>query len=280
MSVCKVNALQRLVDLEIQTNKQNMKEKLNSIMEFPTSTTRPLPQQADTEPAQNRTISLVYTLRGVVVDQHLTFFSEWENYTNPYKRKLSWFKSDFSNRSEICPVDESDVLTIARDRGSNGVLTVYVKDDVPEVLDKVLPPDYLRVISSCSLSDPKDFIQLDDELFQKELNPPVIEITQPVPDEAIMDTEEALAPSVSPHKDGVQRSLNPFLNMQEHAGPPDQAEQANEPQLAQTREDEEMAVDKDDRDNVVPLVSGDKNPFRGQVLEKEDSDRQVEQEKE
>jgi hypothetical protein len=78
----------------------------------------------------------------------------------------------------------------------------------------------------------------------------------------------------------VQQSLNPFLNLQEHAGPPDQAEQADEPQLAQSREDEEMAVDKDDRDNVAPLVSGDKNPFRGHVLQKKDNDRQVEQEKE
>lgn len=82
------------------------------------------------------------------MDQNLTFFSQWENYTNPYTRKLSWFKSDFSDKPEICPVDESDVLTVARDRGLNGVLTVYVKDDVPEVMDKVLPPDYLRVNAS------------------------------------------------------------------------------------------------------------------------------------
>ena len=116
-------------------------------MDFPTSTTRQSPEQATEGSTLPRTISLMYTLRGVIVDQNLTFFSQWENYTNPYIRKLSWFKLDFSNKPKICSVDESDVLTIARDRGSNGVLTVYVKDDVPEVMDKVLPPDYLRVIS-------------------------------------------------------------------------------------------------------------------------------------
>lgn len=42
-------------------------------------------------------------------------------------------------------VDEGDVLTIARDRGSEGVSMVYVREDVPEVVDKVLPPEYLRV---------------------------------------------------------------------------------------------------------------------------------------
>ena len=124
-----------------------MQEKLTSIMDFPTSTTRQSPEQATEGSTLPRTISLMYTLRGVIVDQNLTFFSQWENYTNPYIRKLSWFKLDFSNKPKICSVDESDVLTIARDRGSNGVLTVYVKDDVPEVMDKVLPPDYLRVIS-------------------------------------------------------------------------------------------------------------------------------------
>ena len=122
-----------------------MQATLSSVMEFPTSVTRQLPEQTAEGSSQSRTISLMYTLRGVVVDQHLTFFSQWENYTNPYKRKLSWFKSDFSGKPEIGPVEESDVLTIARDRGSNGVLTVYVKDDVPEVMDRVLPPEYLRV---------------------------------------------------------------------------------------------------------------------------------------
>lgn len=133
-------------DSEIQQTKQNMQEKLSSIMEFPTSVTRQLPDQSVEGSGQSKTISLVYTLRGVVVDQYLTFFSQWEHYTNPYTRKLCWFKSDFSQTPDISPVEESDVLTIARDRGSNGVLTVYVKDDVPEVMDRVLPPEYLRVI--------------------------------------------------------------------------------------------------------------------------------------
>lgn len=131
-------------DSEIQQNNQKMHETLSSIMEFPSSVTRQSIDQSAEGSSQSETISLVYTLRGVVVDQYLTFFSQWENYTNPYKRKLCWFKSDFSRKPNISPVEESDVLTIARDRGLNGVLTVYVKDDVPEV-DRVLPPEYLRV---------------------------------------------------------------------------------------------------------------------------------------
>jgi hypothetical protein len=39
-------------------------------------------------------------------------------------------------------------LTIARDRGRQGVLLVYVREDVPEVTVKVLPPEYLRVLST------------------------------------------------------------------------------------------------------------------------------------
>jgi hypothetical protein len=90
-------------------------------------------------------MSLIYILRGVVVDPQLTYFSQWGPYTNPYKKKLGWFKSDFSDKPEITSVDEGEVLTIARDRGRQGVLLVYVREDVPEVVNKVLPPEYLRV---------------------------------------------------------------------------------------------------------------------------------------
>jgi hypothetical protein len=81
-----------------------------------------------------------------MVDQQLTFFSQWEHYANPYKRKLTWFKSDFTEvKPEIIPVEEGDVLTISRDRGSDGIMTVYVREDIPEMIEKVLPPEYLRV---------------------------------------------------------------------------------------------------------------------------------------
>jgi len=120
-----------------------MENKLTTIFDFPDYITRPN-EQDPTLPATR--ISLIYNLRGVIVDQHLTFFSQWEHYTNPYKRKLKWFKSDFSSsKMEITTTDEAEVLTIARDRGSDGVTTVYVRDDIPEPKEKVLPPDYLRV---------------------------------------------------------------------------------------------------------------------------------------
>jgi len=81
----------------------------------------------------------------VIVDQHLTFFSRWQHYSNPYKRKLEWYKSDFSTKLDLVGVDEGEVLTIARDRGSEGITTVYVHEDVTEAIEKVLPPEYLRV---------------------------------------------------------------------------------------------------------------------------------------
>ena len=95
-----------------------------------------------------------------------------------------------------------------------------------------------------------------------------------------MDTEEASAPPVTPPKEGVKQSLNPFLNMQEQAGPPDQAQPVDVPELVQIGEDEEMVVDKVDKvDNAVPLVSGDTNPFRRQVMETEETGWQVDEEK-
>jgi hypothetical protein len=118
-----------------------MKNKLSSLFDFPPYVTRP-PDTPDDSPTR---ISTVFILRGVIVDQHLTYFSRWQHYSNPYKRKLEWYKSDFATKLELVVVDEGEVLTISRDRGSDGITTVYVREDVPEIIDKVLPPEYLRV---------------------------------------------------------------------------------------------------------------------------------------
>ena len=116
-----------------------------TIFDFPDFITRP-PEDPEDPIAPAIRISLIYVLRGIIIDQHLTYFSRWENYTNPYKQKLKWFKSDFSSKPEISTVDEGEVLTIARERGSYGITTVYVRDDVPEALEKVIAPEYLRVL--------------------------------------------------------------------------------------------------------------------------------------
>jgi hypothetical protein len=124
-----------------------MEQKLSELMDFPDTITRPITSDNETESPETKTISLTYILRGIVVDQSLTFFSIWEPFTNPYKKKLFWFKCDVANRISVTLVEEGEVLTIARDRGREGVLTVYVREDVPEAMDKVSAPDYLRVFS-------------------------------------------------------------------------------------------------------------------------------------
>lgn len=48
-------------------------------------------------------------------------------------------------------------------------------------------------------------------MFQKELNPPVIKVTQPPEDES-MDSEDASAPPLTPTTGAAPKSLNPFLN--------------------------------------------------------------------
>jgi len=120
-----------------------MENALTNLFNFPDYITHPS-SDPSTPPAR---ISLVYLLRGVIVDQQITFFSEWTHLTNPYKRKLQWYKSDFStSKPEIQQIEEGEVLTIARERGSSdGVTTIYIRDDLPEIIEKVLPPDYLRV---------------------------------------------------------------------------------------------------------------------------------------
>jgi hypothetical protein len=125
-----------------------MEQKLLELMDFPDTITRPIKSDNDAESSETKTISLTYVLRGIVVDETLTFFSIWQPFTNPYKKKLSWFKLDLATRVSVTSVEEGEVLTIARDRGREGVLTVYVREDVPEVTDKVSAPDYLRVFSS------------------------------------------------------------------------------------------------------------------------------------
>lgn len=118
-----------------------MKQKMATIFDFEKSI---VPSVTENEQNPSR-IVFSYNLRGVVIDQHLTFFSEWEHYTNPYKRHLQWYKSDFSGKPEIVTVDVGEVLTMARERGGQGVLTVYVRDDVVEPVETVLPPEYLQV---------------------------------------------------------------------------------------------------------------------------------------
>jgi hypothetical protein len=126
---------------------------LTNLFDFPDYITQPS-SDPSTPPTR---ISLVYLLRGVIVDQQITFFSEWTHLTNPYKRKLQWYKSDFStSKPEIQQIEEGEVLTIARERGSSdGVTTIYVRADIPKIqlrfIDNVLPPDYLRVPTPSNL---------------------------------------------------------------------------------------------------------------------------------
>ena len=120
-----------------------MEAKLSSLFVFPEHV-----YKVSHDPTSPRTrISTTYILRGVMVDSQLTFFSQWTRSPNPYKQILTWYKADFSPRGypEIGEVEESEVLSVARDRGRDGVMTVYVRDDVPQDLDKVFAPEYLRV---------------------------------------------------------------------------------------------------------------------------------------
>ena len=129
-------------DLEIQSTSRQMEEKLSTLFNYPD--TMPGPASEDPE-APTTPITFAYTLRGIIIDQHLTFFSQWENFPNPYKRTLNWYKSDFSSTHEITPIDQGEVLTMGRERGNHGIVTIYVKNDVLEPMEKVLPPEYLRV---------------------------------------------------------------------------------------------------------------------------------------
>jgi hypothetical protein len=102
-----------------------------------------------------------------------------------------------------------------------------------------------------------------------------------------METEEASAPPLTPPKDAPaapQQNMNPFLNMQdmqdlagppEYPGPPEHAKVVDVPLLVQVEDTEKMEIDK--VENVVPLVSGDTNPFRRPVAEKEETGWRVDQ---
>jgi hypothetical protein len=116
-----------------------MEEKLSTLFNFPNS----LPRSSDDHNGAPKVFT--YTLRGIIIDPNLTYFSSWEHYTNPFLRALKWYKSDFSSKPEVAAVDQGEVLTMARERGQSGVITVYVRDDVPETQEKVLPPEYIRV---------------------------------------------------------------------------------------------------------------------------------------
>jgi hypothetical protein len=130
-------------DLGIRANAIRMADRLRTIMDFPTSTTKTVVTEGQTP--QTVSMSLVYDLRGLIIDKGLFYFSQWEHITNPYKRRLAWYRVVSIEAPDICRVAEDEVLTSARDRGQNGVLTVYLRDDVPENIERVLPPDYIRV---------------------------------------------------------------------------------------------------------------------------------------
>src|SRR5216110_1921362 len=102
------SCVDHLLILECQTSTQNMQNKLTTLFDFPDYITRSNAEDPTLQPTR---ISLNYILRGIIVDQHLTYFSQWEHYTNPYKRKLTWFKSDFSSsKPEITTVEQGEVL--------------------------------------------------------------------------------------------------------------------------------------------------------------------------
>jgi hypothetical protein len=134
--------LRDLLTSEIDVSTRKMENALTNLFDFPDYITHP---SSDPSTPPTRT-SLLYLLRGVIVDQQITF-SEWTHLTNPYKRKLQWYKSEFStSKPEIQQIEEGEVLTIGREQGSsNSVTTIYIRDDVPEIIEKVLPPDHLRV---------------------------------------------------------------------------------------------------------------------------------------
>lgn len=113
------------------------------------------------------------------------------------------------------------------------------------------------------------------------MNPPAIQVAEsPAEDESAMETEEATAPPVTP-PNNPQHSLNPFLNMQdlqdlagppEYPGPPELAKSVDVPQLIEIEDNGNMEVDK-----VENAVSGDTNPFRKAVAEKEETGWRVDQ---
>jgi hypothetical protein len=93
-------------------------------------------------------------------------------------------------------------------------------------------------------------------LFRKELNPPVIQVTQP-PEDAEADTE-ASAPPITPEQPGTPKSLNPFLDTEETI------------QEVESESADPMLVD----DSVLQQET---NPFRRSFIEREENGRNVSQ---
>ncbi len=96
-----------------------------------------------------------------------------------------------------------------------------------------------------------------------------------------MEMEEATAPPVTPPQDAPRHSLNPFLSMQdmqdlagppEYPGPPELTKSVDVPQQVQIEDNGKMEVDR-----VEIAVSGDTNPFRRTVAEKEETGWRVDQ---
>ena len=96
-----------------------------------------------------------------------------------------------------------------------------------------------------------------------------------------MEMEEAPAPPLTPPKDAARNSLNPFLSMQdmqdlagppEYPGPPELTKSVDVQLLVQLEDNGKMEVDK-----VEIAVTGDTNPFRRTVAEKEETGWRVDQ---
>lgn len=94
-------------------------------------------------------------------------------------------------------------------------------------------------------------------MFQKELNPPVIQVTMPVAESTEMDTEEASAPPLTPELPVINSNRNPFLN-------------ANETMEDVRNEGSETMVMDDDSPS---LPVKETNPFRRLSWEREESER-------
>jgi hypothetical protein len=89
-------------------------------------------------------------------------------------------------------------------------------------------------------------------VFQKELNPPVIQVSVPTTEVVEMDTTEGVsAPPMTPELPDTEKSRNPFLSMTELMG-----EEGSD-----KGGDEQMLVD--DKDILAPPSQiVDTNPFR------------------
>jgi len=83
-------------------------------------------------------------------------------------------------------------------------------------------------------------------VFQKELNPPIIQVMEVEEEEEPM--EEASAPPATPEMKPVRKSLNPFLDVQETSEEVESSESA-----------ESMLLDDP---LPVPAVVVETNPFR------------------